>query len=542
MKSETKLTCLGSDHYRPCYLLRYPKATILLDHAVNLDPMATVLPAQLAKELFDVKPSEIDAVLVSHWSSFFSSPVPHRTPRVPRRRLLHTADQGVGRSDDAGARRLLQPPFRPAVRRARHDRKTDVWQRFKARTYGDPSKWRPMFTAQEIERCLSRVVITSMGEEKIVNGATKCTAYSSGWAIGSCNWVIEYENTRFGYLSAGSIKYSHMKNPHWKPLRNLDSLLLTSLSRTPNVDPMHHCHLIGSVVVNTLRKGGNVLFPINPVGCVFDLIETICSAITVSGEISRDFRTPCVVLTGHPTMRIGNVVHFMELWAGDEKNAIICTDPDYPMVDMYKPFRNFLMRAYEYPLETRLDAPFVNETLLPDLSPKHLILPEVYTIPGGPHPVNYPKATPIRCGHTIPVSFAAAGRKRALVDGEMLKGIRLDVKRPRMTSMCNLRGFLSTYDNKYEVVGKPIVEKAALPAPSHNYVGSLSSERLISALKENGIAAEHGPSSAGQCTSVRIPTLQAEIRIAAGGRNSRICCPSAEVRHKIQKILCGCLE
>lgn len=51
---------------------------------------------------------------------------------------------------------------------------------------------------------------------------------------------------------------------------------------------------------------------------------------------------------------------------------------------MYKPFRNLQIRAYNYPIETRLDMNYINEMLLPELKPKTLIIPKEYTIPIDP--------------------------------------------------------------------------------------------------------------------------------------------------------------
>lgn len=40
---------------------------------------------------------------------------------------------------------------------------------------------------------------------------------------------------------------------------------------------------------------------------------------------STVMRSPCVVFTGHPSLRFGDAVHFMELWGGNSTNAVIFT-------------------------------------------------------------------------------------------------------------------------------------------------------------------------------------------------------------------------
>ena len=46
---------------------------------------------------------------------------------------------------------------------------------------------------------------------------------------------------------------------------------------------------------------------------------------SVSGDLGSVYQTPCVVFTGHPSLRCGDSVHFMEAWGGSSKNAVIFT-------------------------------------------------------------------------------------------------------------------------------------------------------------------------------------------------------------------------
>lgn len=46
---------------------------------------------------------------------------------------------------------------------------------------------------------------------------------------------------------------------------------------------------------------------------------------SIHGDFSIEFRQPCVVFTGHPSLRFGDVVHFMELWGKSSLNTIIFT-------------------------------------------------------------------------------------------------------------------------------------------------------------------------------------------------------------------------
>jgi integrator complex subunit 9 len=113
---------------------------------------------------------------------------------------------------------------------------------------------------------------------------------------------------------------------------------------------------------------------------------------SISGAFSKEYKSPCIVFTGHPTLHVGSVVNFLELWGQDKKSVVIATgrificvrlfisslDPEYSFKEMYKPFRDLQIRAYDFPIETRLDMRFVNESLIPDLKPKTLIIPKEY--------------------------------------------------------------------------------------------------------------------------------------------------------------------
>lgn len=42
-------------------------------------------------------------------------------------------------------------------------------------------------------------------------------------------------------------------------------------------------------------------------------------------ELGSVYKTPCVVFTGHPSLRCGDAVHFMEEWGSNNDNAVMFT-------------------------------------------------------------------------------------------------------------------------------------------------------------------------------------------------------------------------
>ena len=49
----------------------------------------------------------------------------------------------------------------------------------------------------------------------------------------------------------------------------------------------------------------------------------IISITYILEGLSNAFKTPCVVFTGHPSLRFGDVVHFIELWGQGSGNTMI---------------------------------------------------------------------------------------------------------------------------------------------------------------------------------------------------------------------------
>ena len=53
--------------------------------------------------------------------------------------------------------------------------------------------------------------------------------------------------------------------------------------------------------------------------------SSIYTAITNVSDLQNDFKCPCIVFTGHPSLRFGDVIHFIEMWGKSSSNTIIFT-------------------------------------------------------------------------------------------------------------------------------------------------------------------------------------------------------------------------
>uniref|UniRef100_A0AAZ3NQP3 Uncharacterized protein n=1 Tax=Oncorhynchus tshawytscha TaxID=74940 RepID=A0AAZ3NQP3_ONCTS len=104
---------------------------------------------------------------------------------------------------------------------------------------------------------------------------------------------------------------------------------------------------------------------------------------SIHGDFSSEFRQPCVVFNGHPSLRFGDVVHFMELWGKSSLNTIISTEPDFldaSYLNAVAPYQPLAMKCVYCPIDTRLNFHQVSK-LLTEVQPLHVVYPEQYTQP-----------------------------------------------------------------------------------------------------------------------------------------------------------------
>ncbi|KAB0365463.1 hypothetical protein FD754_009619, partial [Muntiacus muntjak] len=220
-----------------------------------------------------------------------------------------------------------------------------------------------------------------------------------------------------------------------------DVLILTGLTQIPTANPDGMVGEFCSNLALTVRNGGNVLVPCYPSGVIYDLLECLYQYIdsaglssipfyfispvansslefsqifaewlchnkqtkvylpeppfphaeliqtnklkhypSIHGDFSNDFRQPCVVFTGHPSLRFGDVVHFMELWGKSSLNTVIFTEPDFSYLEALAPYQPLAMKCIYCPIDTRLNFIQVSK-LLKEVQPLHVVCPEQYTQP-----------------------------------------------------------------------------------------------------------------------------------------------------------------
>uniref|UniRef100_A0A3Q3LNH8 Integrator complex subunit 9 n=1 Tax=Mastacembelus armatus TaxID=205130 RepID=A0A3Q3LNH8_9TELE len=301
--------------------------------------------------------------------------------------------------------------------------------------------WKRCYNMQEVNSALSKVQLVGYSQKVELFGAVQVSPLSSGYSLGSSNWIIQSHHEKVSYVSGSSLLTTHPQPMDQSSLKNSDVLILTGLTQMPTANPDGMLGEFCSNLAMTIRAGGNVLVPCYSSGVIYDLLECLYQFIesanlgttpfyfispvansslefsqifaewlchnkqtkvylpeppfphaeliqtnklkhypSIHGDFSSEFRQPCVVFTGHPSLRFGDVVHFMELWGKSSLNTIIFTEPDFSYLDALAPYQPLAMKCVYCPIDTRLNFHQVSK-LLKEVQPLHVVCPEQYTQP-----------------------------------------------------------------------------------------------------------------------------------------------------------------
>uniref|UniRef100_A0A090X8J5 Putative cleavage and polyadenylation specificity factor cpsf subunit n=1 Tax=Ixodes ricinus TaxID=34613 RepID=A0A090X8J5_IXORI len=316
---------------------------------------------------------------------------------------------------------------------------------------GKPRSWKQLYNMHDVNSSLSKVKVVGFAEKVDVFGMVQVSAVSSGYCLGSCNWIVTADHEKIVYMSGSSTLTTHPKPIEHGPLRNADVLILTSLTQTPLANPDTMLGEFCITVAMTVKMGGNVLIPCYPSGVTYDLFECLSGHLETTGQVnvpnvlplprcgqlprlllhpsrvaffrkasegipSRRALSPCPAgpwgtferpsraskrkglqptstrrascLRATQPLRFGDVVHFMELWGPSSNNVVIFTEPDFNLADAIAPFQPTAMKALCFPIDTSLSFVQANK-LVRDLKPSNLVLPRQHT--GAPPPAAAPE-------------------------------------------------------------------------------------------------------------------------------------------------------
>uniref|UniRef100_A0A9L0IE39 Integrator complex subunit 9 n=1 Tax=Equus asinus TaxID=9793 RepID=A0A9L0IE39_EQUAS len=431
-----KLYCLSGHPTLPCNVLKFKSTTIMLDCGLDMTSTLNFLPLPLVQsprlsnlpgwslkdgnafldktELIDL--STVDVILISNYHCMMA--LPYITE--------HTGFTGTVYATEPTVQigRLLMEELVNFIERVPKAQSASLWknkdiQRLLPSPLKDAvevSTWRRCYTMQEVNSALSKIQLVGYSQKIELFGAVQVTPLSSGYALGSSNWIIQSHYEKVSYVSGSSLLTTHPQPMDQASLKNSDVLVLTGLTQIPTANPDGMVGEFCSNLALTVRNGGNVLVPCYPSGVIYDLLECLYQYIdsaglsnipfyfispvansslefsqifaewlchnkqtkvylpeppfphaeliqtnklrhypSIHGDFSNDFRQPCVVFTGHPSLRFGDVVHFMELWGKSSLNTVIFTEPDFSYLEALAPYQPLAMKCIYCPIDTRLN-------------------------------------------------------------------------------------------------------------------------------------------------------------------------------------------
>ncbi|XP_060040886.1 integrator complex subunit 9 isoform X1 [Erinaceus europaeus] len=474
--------CLSGHPTLPCNVLKFKSTTIMLDCGLDMTSTLNFLPLPLVQsprlsnlpgwslkdgsafldkelkecsghvfvdsvpefclpetELIDL--STVDVILISNYHCMMA--LPYITE--------HTGFTGTVYATEPTVQigRLLMEELVNFIERVPKAQSASLWknkdiQRLLPSPLKDAvevSTWRRCYSMQEVNSALSKIQLVGYSQKIELFGAVQVTPLSSGYALGSSNWIIQSHYEKVSYVSGSSLLTTHPQPMDQASLKNSDVLLLTGLTQIPTANPDGMVGEFCSNLALTVRNGGNVLVPCYPSGVIYDLLECLYQYIdsaglsnipfyfispvansslefsqifaewlchnkqskvylpeppfphaeliqtnklkhypSIHGDFSNDFKQPCVVFTGHPSLRFGDVVHFMELWGKSSLNTVIFTEPDFSYLEALAPYQPLAMKCIYCPIDTRLNFIQVSK-LLKEVQPLHVVCPEQYTQP-----------------------------------------------------------------------------------------------------------------------------------------------------------------
>eukprot|EP01137_Pigoraptor_chileana_P003954 Opistho-2@2548 len=274
---------------------------------------------------------------------------------------------------------------------------------------------------------------------------------------------------------------------------------------------------LASVVAATTLKGGSVLIPITPIGVVYDLVEYLHAHLHTSsvpfyfvspvaansmalagifgewtckhrmdrmylpespfghdeirnsgrlfelkcadGSMASVYREPCVVFCSHPSLRMGDAVHFLERWSGDPNSTLLLTDPEYPTDLLLAPFRPLTINVTVCPIE-----PCISTTdtarLIKELKPSNIVLPSIY-MESRAISIAAPNALVMNNGSTVKVPVSRT-RETGTMAGEMSASLFPDAT----ATGTRVRVAVDTMNNRTTVVSMPPQLEQAMSGPA----------------------------------------------------------------------------
>jgi len=520
--------------------------------------------------------SDIDVILISNYTCMLALPYIMENKAFRGKVLATEPSILLGR--------IFMEEMIEYIDRAPRHNKASRWKQFQKHLPPPLSDLknivhlRELYSKTTVADCLAKVQIVGHNEKIDCFGLIQVTPVSSGYCIGSCNWILSTGYEKIVYVSSSSTLTTHPKSMDQLSIKNADCMIMTALTQTPTLMPDPMIGDFCRIVCETLKSNGNVLVPCFPSGIIYDLFECLAGQMEMNGlttvplfflspvadsslaysnimaewlssakhnrvylpeepfvhgnlirngrlksfrslqdeNVTSDYRQPCVMFCGHPSLRFGDAVHFIELWGHNSNNLVIFTEPSINYLDALAPFQPLQMKTISKPIDTSLNFTQAKK-LLQEAKPKCLVIPEKYSQP--PPSSGPPTSSELFLDVKIPsfkfkkFDILKLPLKRSFENISLEQDLAQNIVpveiRPGV-ALATITGSLVVRDNKYTLcpLSKVKIEKeekgrskqSRIPLeeqrPQHYLYGKLNTTEFVQRLASQGIAdakVETGP-------------------------------------------------
>nr|CAH7765745.1 unnamed protein product [Callosobruchus chinensis] len=618
-----KLYCLSNDPNKPCHILTFREITMMLDCGLSMQSLLNFLPLSfvpsnklsnmanwmpsdttdpdLEDKLIDF--AQVDVILISNYLCMMALPFITEGTDFKGRVYATEPTLQIGR--------LLLEELVIYIEQCPKSNFASQWKNFVHKCpyplneAFKPKSWKQIYNMNKVNASLSRIQMVGYNEKIDLYGALQVIPASSGYCLGSANWIISTEHEKIVYLSGSSTLTTHPRSMDQHALKNADILIMSDLTQTPISNPDSMLGVLCVVVGLTLRGGGNVLIPCYPTGVVYDLFECLSGKMQESGVsncpmffispvadmslaysnilaewlssvkqnkvyapeepfphallvknnklkhfkhiysegFSTDFQEPCVVFCGHPSLRFGDVVQFLELWGNNPRNCIVFTEPDYDYIEALAPYQPLQIKVAHCAIDTSLNFTQANK-LIRDMKPKTLVVPECYTQPPVANPNltelvigNHPDSTviPYKWGEVINLPLKRKQGQVLIETNVAQKIVPVEVK-PGI-SLSTVTGSLNVKDNVHKIQELSDTKNK----PVKYEWGTLNITEFLQKLSQEGITDAKVESLGGNVVVIHLQDEDALIQLEDNSTHV-VCNADEKLRTKLRNVVMQCLK
>ncbi|KAJ3391321.1 Integrator complex subunit 9 [Lobulomyces angularis] len=156
-------------------------------------------------------------------------------------------------------------------------------------------KFTSFYDVHDVESCVSKIKRLHFSENLQFNDKISFTPLSSGFSLGSSNWIINYLNLQVRVSTISEHSISYMSNSSFSEfghasafeqnlLNNNDYFIFNNISVNDGQSRIKKTlEQICSATSKTIQDKGNVIFPISPFGYAYDLINLISTQLETIG-------------------------------------------------------------------------------------------------------------------------------------------------------------------------------------------------------------------------------------------------------------------